>query len=1012
MTAPSRTVVALIALPEELKEFQKVFPVIADHSDDLRVRMEHESGNAGLRLVSVLADQMGSQSALHSAAIAIDEFSPDMVVVVGIAGGIDTDLEIGDVCVSNEVIDVLHNAKVTDIKGEVEISFAPDFYPVSAELVASFTFLRVHPSYAQIYECWEKDGAKDADAIALGDAVRQTGPDLHIGPMACGPVVASEIFTKKLKALHRKVAAIETESGGVFSRIAPTGIPAISIRGISDLADGDKAELERRTKGGARRLAMGNACRLLRVQLGNKRFTDVGLRYHESREQSEPVLFPKAKAEKSTVADLDRLIAASLREVSSEYRNRPDTFYLPIPRLNKLSYADDLANRHQDEPDPILKSLLENDRVLIRLPRSYPSQSLGWLLAHFLIRQQIANKVVLPFVISGTDLNPPRSGFRKLLPACMLDQDDSVFARVIIIEEPILNARNRTQFLTTEMAGISAKVIILTKSEDNVALTDTFITDNGFREFSLAPVSFSETAFFLEKAFAMTAREAEAVAIRLDDTFRKFRLDAHPTYFAGLQEETLAALINANKRAELIQLAVDGLLSLIVAADASVPPLSRTTRERFLKEIVIRMTAPGAVFNDATLLDAANKFLRDGLLPTPGPDFLRPFFEIGLLYRSNDLIFFTHPYLESYLIARSLKDDPEKARSYFDPNNEVFNYYAFDLYCELGPDHEIIANVLGHARSSVANACKIFPDRHVYLDTTRRLTSLTNRHQLVNLTQGLMASAEKLESDDKDDAVRADKQRILDAKRYVKTEVTTRDAEHKQAMPDDIREEFAILDALSRALSLCATAVGSGSESIGGDGKLLLAKQVLSLGSRFSDIWTRNRLRINFEEMRNEALSDENIWRMVEQLGAESAQFDAMKRDLQMFLHGFELNTILEPMGRVLWRISSVAGVKVLVPVLDKVQGDDEIEDIIRSAWMIDIDPERGRNSFKKSLANYSGAPLLRVVLASHLLWRAFWHHYKTAGSRYFVNSARRALRPLGLAPSPERIEEAKQGPS
>jgi hypothetical protein len=163
--------------------------------------------------------------------------------------------------------------------------------------------------------------------------------------------------------------------------------------------------------------------------------------------------------------------------------------------------------------------------------------------------------------------------------------------------------------------------------------------------------------------------------------------------------------------------------------------------------------------------------------------------------------------------------------------------------------------------------------------------------------------------------------------------------------------------------------------------------------------------------MRDEVLSDQNVWKLVEEFNVDNSAFEAIKHDLQMFIHGFELNSVLEPMGRVLWTITASAGVRVLAPVLDKVEPESSIQRIIRSAWMIEVDQEKGRESFKLSLAEYRGSPLLRVVVASHLLWRVFWHHYKTAGSRHLVNSAKRAIRPLGLTYSGDRIEEAKKGP-
>ncbi len=411
MTIETKTILVLIALPEEHIVFQSVFPVAGDQSTGTQVRLEHVTDIQGVRLISVLAEQLGAQSALFSADDAIKDFDPDLIMVLGIAGGVSTDLMIGDVCVSNEIIDVLQNAKVLDASGALDLALAPDFYSIDAELVSSFTFLKVHPELSPAYENWRRCGEKSTEAVSLTEAVRAGGPDLLIGPIACGPVVSSEKFNAKLKALHRKVSAVETESGGVFGRLSRTHIPAIAIRGISDLADADKADLEKRSKGGARRLAMLNACRLLEVQIANVRFINVATRHRRSRESVTGELFPKQEPLHNIIAELDQEIRAKLEERSPEFRTKPESFYLPIPRARKINYADELSGRDLGSPESLVDCLRTDRHIVIRLPRSYPSQALGWSLAHALIRQQISEKVVLPYVITGEAINPPRTGF-------------------------------------------------------------------------------------------------------------------------------------------------------------------------------------------------------------------------------------------------------------------------------------------------------------------------------------------------------------------------------------------------------------------------------------------------------------------------------------------------------------------------------------------------------------------------------------------------------------------------
>ena len=1010
MSQPTKSVVVLIALPEEMDVFREVFPYKNDVSRGRCVCFEHESGIPDIRVISILAEQMGAQSAGNSADIALREFNPDLVVVLGIAGGVSSDLAIGDVCVSNEVLDVLHNNKVSEKGGVQEISFAPDFYNVDAELVSSFTFLRVHPTLQGRYTAWRADAA-----AAERDAGLDRGdmhPKMEIGPIACGPVSASIQFNQKLKSLHRKVVAIETESGGVFQRVASANVPAVAIRGVSDLADSDKGSLEKRTNGSARRLAMLNASNLLQVQLYNPRFVGVANRHMQSKNEGQSEFLLPFGQRVNIVAELEREIKERLKELSPDFRARPEGFYLPIPRARRISYDDELTGRALESPENIVDCLRIHDRTIVRLPRAFPSQALGWSLANSLIRQQIDGKVVLPFVVSGSSIRPPKTGLQQVVSEILkLNASDPDYLNVFIIEEPCFESRTRIRFLTEEIKASSAKIMILTKSEDNVATMDSFIRDNALVEYELAAISFSETAFFLERAFDMTAREAEAVAIRLDDTFRKFRLDAHPTYFAGLQEETLAALINANKRAELIQLAVDGLLTLIVAADRSKPNLSRTTRERFLRRLVLEMAVGAVPVNDEHLSLLAGRFLEEYAFDVSRSEFLTPFFQIGLLYQADGIILFTHPYLESYLLAQALREQPPAARAYFDPKRDVFNYYAYDLYCEMGPDADVVSSVSKFALDSLVHANTVYGGKHIYIDTTQRLTLLSTPRQLAALTKGIVKTAQKLEREDTSDDVRAEKQRILDAKRYVRSEVGSRNPSRDQALPEEVKVEFDILDDLSRALALCTTGIGSGSEALSGDVKTALAELILQLGSKFSDVWTRNRLRINFDETRRELLADDRIWKYIHDAGIEESQFGAVKAELDLSLYGAELNAIVDPMGRVLWRISAAAGVKVLAPILQELQVEDPIQRILRACWFMDVDPTKGKDDLKDALADYKGNALLRFTLAGHLLWRVFWHHYKTSNSEYFVASARRALAPIGLAPTSNRVNQVKKGP-
>lgn len=927
MEAKSICIVCLIALAEEYEVFQETFNVIGDRSFSDLLALEHDSGDPEVTLISVLGEQMGSESAGRSARDALAHFDPDLVIVIGIAGGLSNDVRLGDVVISNQIIDVLHNAKVYNVKSDINIDLAPNFYDINAELISAFNFFSLHPSSKAKYQDWRLECGCDLERS--GAQVGQVElPSLRIGPMACGPVYASDTFNKKLKSIHRKVLAIETESGGVFASLSAKKVPAIAIRGISDLADKEKASLELRTGGSVRTCAMANAAKLLKLVILEHRLKQVALRYKFAEKQSEFEFIEDYRPDLSVINALEEQIRSRLSELSFEFRNQKDGFYLPTPRVRKLVYDEELGGSELEDPENLIDTLAKNDRVFVHLPRTFPTQALGWSLAYSLIKQPVGGAIILPIHVDVDQVRPPNGKLIDAIPAPIRAQAlGPEFTQVFIIENLNFASRSRMRHLILEIGKAGGKVLVLSRTEGHLPDVEAFVKAGDFIEFEMAPVSFTETAFFLEKTFGMSPQEAEVVAIRLDDTFRKFRLDAHPTYFAGLQEETLAALIEANKRAELIQLAVDGLLSLIVAADQSQLKLSRSTRERFLRKLVVVISNEASV-DEERLLSVAREFLEEFKFGVSAFEFVQPFIRSGLIYFSGKLVRFSHPYLESYLLAQALRDDVSAAQLYFD-TKRPFNYYAFDIYCELGPDPGVIENVLKYVKESMVFSESLASSSHIFIEGGRKLTSLSNKGQLQSYRRGLVDQSKRMQEGEAD--IRQKKQRMLDARRHVRSEVNERQQVARDEVPEEIRGEFEALDRLSRALLLSATIVGSGSEAIVGELKVQIATEVVRVAARFSDLWTRNRARIDFSEIRKELLDDENIWKFFEEHDVESGLFESFKKDIELSLYGAELSNLMEPMNRVLWRICSLAGVRVLQPVIEEIKPKEIVERVIAS---------------------------------------------------------------------------------
>ncbi|KKD03085.1 5'-methylthioadenosine/S-adenosylhomocysteine nucleosidase [Streptomyces sp. WM6386] len=210
MTRP--TVAVLTALSLEYTAVQK-------YLTDVRKR-EHQRGTRAEvgRLTgtpwSVALVEMGEGN-LTAAALTervLSWLEPEAVFFVGVAGGLKSDIALGDVVVATKVYAV-HGGKETPDGFLVR----PDAWRASHRLVS-----------------------------AARDALRDD-PRAHLKPIAAGDVVlaaSSSALAEHLRRNYNDAAAIEMEGAGVLSAVDLAGGDALVIRGISDRAEGDKSRLD------------------------------------------------------------------------------------------------------------------------------------------------------------------------------------------------------------------------------------------------------------------------------------------------------------------------------------------------------------------------------------------------------------------------------------------------------------------------------------------------------------------------------------------------------------------------------------------------------------------------------------------------------------------------------------------------------------------------------------------------------------------------------------------------
>jgi adenosylhomocysteine nucleosidase len=181
----------------------------------------------GKTVVAVRAFGMGQVNAAVLATAITQSFAPGILLLTGIAGGINK-VALGDVVVSDQIIDYELGKEMPGVQER-----RPQVYRASANLID----IAKRSSMAEQGAPWHQMiGVERPDGTAVSPAV-------HIGDVLCGnKVIADEAVVKALAAPWPSSRAIEMESSGVAAAIHQGGseIPFLMVKGVSDLADAKK----------------------------------------------------------------------------------------------------------------------------------------------------------------------------------------------------------------------------------------------------------------------------------------------------------------------------------------------------------------------------------------------------------------------------------------------------------------------------------------------------------------------------------------------------------------------------------------------------------------------------------------------------------------------------------------------------------------------------------------------------------------------------------------------------
>lgn len=274
-------VAVLIALREEFRVFCDILATKRTAERDWKYggylyRFSVPSPAAPYKCIALFIDDMGPEEATLAASRLLDH-DPAVIVNLGIAGSLSGDLLLGDVAVADQVDAYLAKGKaVADGEGWT-FEFGGQAYRGSHRLIADASNLEF--AEAEVYDAWRDACRTDFERLLPEASKREEYvytnksrdvPALVKTHVASGPTVAaSKAFAAWVRSRDRKLGALEMEAAGMMLAAHRRAEPArtLVLRGISDFCDGDKSSLDGVGKGAFRKLAMGNAVRLLEAMM-------------------------------------------------------------------------------------------------------------------------------------------------------------------------------------------------------------------------------------------------------------------------------------------------------------------------------------------------------------------------------------------------------------------------------------------------------------------------------------------------------------------------------------------------------------------------------------------------------------------------------------------------------------------------------------------------------------------------------------------------------------------------
>ena len=669
-----------------------------------------------------------------------------------------------------------------------------------------------------------------------------------------------------------------------------------------------------------------------------------------------------------------------------------------MPRVKRFSGVDIVREEADGDPEELREVIRQESRVLVQIPLNYPEASLPWIVARELLGEE-SNRKILPIVIDAKNIRPPKGDFEAIVPLRLVERARSIVDAelIFIIYDVNLHSATKLDFLLDQIdKNENAKFIFIARNEIDLILKSDFIINTRVLICKLCAVSFAEIAHFVRKNFEMSGEEAEVVALRLNRTFSQFHLDAHPTYFAGIPKDVLWKILEANRRTELIGLAVDGFLTFVVADDTSQISLSKSTRARFLRRLAFEINVNGRRLDEFGIIEFVTKFADGHDFDIQPIAFIHGFVENGILYKDDGVYCFALQFIEWYLLASELREDDVASLQYFTTETDDFDFATFNIYAELGPSEKVIQKILNVMNKRVVSL------QSDALQTTKRQPAILSGALVPKIMKSetrlraIQARISSLSSDVKaGKRSTEEKQKLLDIvdKAQLKAAQKTIKSRSKQkTKTPSLNGEFQ-QDCLN--WSIAVNLIGAGAEYLSADIKRQLVRSIIVVGDHIIDHALLAMENVDFDQIKKSIINDEAVQELALQSGLDAS--GAVLQDMKKFLDGFldltEMHMLSLPFRGVVGYICDRAQNPVLASSIMKVPVTGPVEKILHSLWLCDLSPKEGFDQLSENVKDLPPSIFFRSNVATHLLSRAFWSHWKPQDRLYLLDAAQEILK-------------------